>query len=765
MSDYSQNISIPSGGGPAAQKLPDAPDDDDEDILETAREEFAKCEDGWSVPKNEFLEDIRFARLGEQWAITDVQQRTTDGRPALTNNRLPPFIRQVVNDGRQNRPSIKVRPNGKGADEATAEVVGGLIKHVEQISDADVAYDTALDNACNGGFGFITVDTEYTCDDSFDLELKIGGIPNPLSVSWPANSTAFDSSDWDYAFISEMMDKKEFERRWPDAKSEPSSFDDMQYLSTWYNDDQVQVSKYYKRVEVPRPIVLLSNKEVVDEGSLEDPILQAIWEQTGVTVVARRIARSMKIIRRLITGLEVLETHEWRGTIIPIVPVYGDAFTVEGRRYSRSLIHDAKDAQRIYNISRTTATEIVALSPKQPFIGEAGTFDVDQDKWENINTKVWPYVEYKKGMQRPQREPFAQPPVAAVNEASMALDDMKQIVGIHDAGLGQPGNEISGVAIRYRQHEGDVSTFHFVDNLNRAIRCVGRVLLEMIPQVYTGERMIRILGEDGKPKDVQLGPKPPMPPQPSPPQMPPGMPLPAPMAAAGPPGAPPVPMPPAPVGIPGMAQVFDLTVGKYDLSVEAGPSYTTRREEAADTITNFVQAYPQAAPILGPMLAKMSDWPEHEKVADMLATMMPPAAKAIFTGQPAPPPGPPPEVVAKQAELQAQMAMQQQQAQHDAQLEQQKAQQQAQINQQKAQQEFELARQAQQHRLQIEQTQAQADIVVMQQKAAAEMQIERERAQLQAQLKREEAQLAASLKLVGASQAAVPQATAATLTQ
>lgn len=775
-----QGVAIPSGAGPAATPLSDERDDSkDQDILKEAQERFAGCEDGWSIPKTEFLDDITFGRLAEQWSPQDIQQRRLDGRPALTNNRLPPFIRQVVNDGRQNRPAIKVRPNGGGSDLPTADVIGGLVKHIEQISDADVAYDTALDNACTGGFGFITVDTEYTHDDSFDLEIKIGAVPNPLAVSWDWQSTAQDSSDWRFAFINELVDKKEFEKRWPKAKSSLTGFDADQYLQTWFVNDQVQVSRYYERVEVPRQIIKLSNGLVIDKESLDDPMLQAIWEGQGVTPVAERTVRSMKIVRRLITGMDILEERSWRGTIIPIIPVYGDAFSVEGRRYSRSLIHDAKDAQRIYNISRTTATEIVALSPKNPFIGEQGAFDGDMDKWANINTKVWPYIEYKKGLQRPQREPVAQVPASAINEANMALDDMKQIVGIHDAGLGMPGNEISGVAIKNRQKEGDVSTFHFVDNLNRSIRCVGRVVLEMIPIVYTGERVVRILGEDGKPKDVQLGPKPPQPPMPMPqiasgqmaPGSPPGM-TPPPMQPQGaPPGPMPAPMgmPPAPPPLPavmqGIERVYDLTVGKYDLTVEAGPSYTTRREEAADNITAFVQAYPPAAPILGPMLAQMSDWPEHEKVSEMLATLMPPAAKAIFTGQPAPPPGPPPELAAKQAEMQAQMAMQQQQAQHEAQLENQKAQQQTQINQQKAQQDFQLAQQAQQHRLQIEQTQAQADIVVMQQKAAAEMQIERERAGLQAQLKREEAQLAAQLKMIGASQSVVPQATEATLQQ
>lgn len=489
----------------------------DEDTITEALEFYAEGDDAWSDVKAEYEENYRFARLSEQWPTDVERQRSDDGRPCMTINRLPSMIRQVVNDGRQNRPAIKVRPMNNGADVETAEVMAGLVRHIESISDADVAYDTALDNATSGGFGFVGVDVEYACDDSFDLELKITTKTNPLAITWDAKSTAADSSDWNYAFEIDPVPLEQFKAEYPKAQHDASDFATDSHITEWFQGEMVRVAKYYRREKTKRKILLMSDGSVLDADAYAKPDTKDLFDALGISVVRERTVESYKIIIRKITGLEVLEETTWAGDIIPLVPFYGETLNMEGERFFRALTHDAKDAQRIHNYSRSTATELVSLAPKVPFLGEAGVFDVDRDKWDNVNTKSWPFIEYKKGMQAPQRQEFAGVPSGAINEAAMALDDVKSIIGIHDASLGIPGNEISGKAIRYRQHEGDVSTFHFIDNQHRGVRCVGRILLNMIPQVYTPGRIVRILGEDGKPQHVQIGG------QPKPMGQPPGM--------------------------------------------------------------------------------------------------------------------------------------------------------------------------------------------------------------------------------------------------
>lgn len=668
----------------------------DDDVLEEARERFAESQDAWGELKAQALDDMRFGLLGDQWPTDIAQRRRAAGRPCMTINRMPSFMRQVVNDGRQNRPSIKVRPVDSGADVHTAEIMSGLIRHIESVSDADVAYDTALGHQVSGGFGFATVDVDYACDDSFDKEIKIGAVHNPLAVDWDARTEAYDSSDWDYAFISQVMGEEKFEKQYPKAAKRADVDMSQAYTAPWFEGKSVRLSRYYERVEKQRKILLLSDGNVVDTETYAK--YKEIFDQAGATVARERDSKSYEIVVRLITGADILDEKRWRGSIIPVVPFYGDSFNIEGRRYVNSLIHDALDSQRIFNFSRSTATEMISLAPKVPFIGKKGAFKTDMDKWTNVNTENYPFIEHD-GDVAPQRQPFGGIPEGALQEALLASEDMKAIIGISNPSLGMPDDRvISGKAKRMERHEADTGTFHFTDNQHRSIRCIGRILIELIPQVYSGERVVRILGHDGKAQSVPLNQQ---------------------------------------VQLPdGTSRIYNLSAGKYDLSVEAGPSYTTRREEAAETLSTLIVADQRLGPILAPQLIKMFDMPDSDKVTAMVATVMPPDARAIFDGTKPPPPAPPPEVQAAQQKAQADMA----------------------INTQKAQQDFQLEQQRAQNRSQIEREQAQADVAVMQMKAQAEIEIERQKAAVQLELKRQEAELSAQLKVIGASRAAQSEA-------
>lgn len=686
--------------------------DKDDEILEEAREQFAEGEDGQSEMKQGALDDLRFGRLGYQWPKDVESERAAESRPCLTINDIPASIRQVVNDGRQNRPQIKISPVDSGADIETAEILGGIVKHIERASHADVAYDTALENAASMRIGYIGVTVDFAGDDTFEKDIRIIPFPNPLAVTHDPNTQAVDSSDWNYCFTAEMRSKKLFDKEYPQYKYEAADFATDAHLKTWFERDAIRIANWYKREETQRKLLLLGNGQevmVIDEDTYRSA--KQTFDDVGMSIRDQRSVPSFAIIHRLITGCHILQETQWKGSLIPIVPVYGEMINEEGKWHLKSMVTDVKDAQRMFNLSRSTLSEMVGRSPKTPWMGPAGTFDVDRDKWENVNQKVWPFIEYdgNKAPTGPTRVAMPGLPDGLMQDIMAAADDKKRIIGIHDAGLGLKGNETSGRAIRFRQHEGDVSTFHLTDNLNRGLRGVGEVLLQLIPQVYSGERITRIIGSDSKPAHVNLG------------QLP--------KDAQG------RPIPPAQQQVPKNQRIYDITTGKYDVAVEAGPSYTTRREETADMLTSYIQAAPQTAPILGPVLVKLSDMPEGEKISDMLATMMPPAARAIWDGTPPPPPQPPPEVAMEQAKAQANFELAKQKAQIDAQLEQQRS----------------------QNKLEIERTQAMADIQVMREKAAAEMEIARQRAELDFELKRQEAALSAELKAMTAAAQPAPQ--------
>ena len=442
------------------------------------------------------------------------------------------------------------------------------------------------------GWGYIRVSIDYAHDDTFDRDLRIDRVANPFSVYGDPHSTAADSADWNCAFVTEMMTKDAFEAKYGDAAK--VGWDDYADLEQpWMQDGEVLIAEYWKREEVPKKLLRLASGEILSEDVYAAQ--RDLYEALGIPVVATRDSRGFRVTQRIMTGAEVLEENKWAGKYIPIISVYGDDIHVKNKRHLRSLIRDAKDAQRMFNYWRTTSTELVALSPKAPFIGPKGAFDSDPN-WETANSENHPFLEFD-GQMMPQRQPFAGIPAGALQEALNASDDMKAIMGIYDPSLGARSNETSGRAILARQRESDTGTFHFVDNLSRAIRHTGRVLLDLIPLVYNEARIIRVLGPKGEAQPVPVN-------QPA-------------QIVAGPDGQERAqPMAPPP-GV-DVEPPFNLTTGKYDVAVEAGPSFTTRREETVAALTEMIRAYPPAAMAVGDLLVQAMDFPDSDEVAQRL---------------------------------------------------------------------------------------------------------------------------------------------------
>lgn len=559
-----------------------------EGTIADALERFKESEEATSENRNWHRQDTKFARDADQWPKNVRQQREQESRPVLTINKLPAFIRQVVNEARQNRPAIAVHPVDNDADPDTATVIDGLIKSIERQSNADVAYDTAIDHAVTGGFGFFRIGIDYCHADSFDLECRIERVPNALMVHWDPSSTAFDASDWDFAFVSEFMSEDQFEIQWP--KHEATSFmgEDLDGVDPTLSG-QIRLVEYWRREQMTRTIVLLSNGRVMREELLTDEVMAGL-ELAGVTPVREREAEYHKVTRQILSGAEMLQEEDWPGDTIPICPVWGDEVVVDGKRQFRSMIRDAKDAQTMFNFWRSATTELVALAPRAPFIGPTGFVPKGQEtSWETANTRSHAYLEYA-GQVAPQRQPFAGVPAGALQEALNASDDMKSIIGIYDPSLGARSNETSGRAIMARQREGDTSNFHFIDNLTRGIRYGGQVLVDIIPSVYSARQTIRIIGEGETQKVAKLT-------QENPSDQP---------------------------AMSGQERLYNIGVGLYDVTVNAGPSYATQREETREILIEMLRARPDMGVVVGDILMKSMDFPEADKVAKRLATLLPP---------------------------------------------------------------------------------------------------------------------------------------------
>lgn len=575
----------------------DEPESNDEKLLEEAQARYMLAEEAESENRPLALEDKEF-RAGKQWPEEIRAERERDRRPCLVINKVPQFIQQVTNDQRQNRPSIRVSPVDDAADIETAKVFQGLIRHIEYNSNADVAYDTAFDSAVTSGLGYFRVLTDYIGPESFEQEIMLKRIRNPFSVFFDPYSQEPDGSDANWAFVTDDLSAEEYRSRYPNSKLATGKD---QWEATgnskpdWVKGDSARVAEYfYKKTEV-KDLVQLSDGTTMLAEALPKPL------PDGVTIVKKRSAPVPVIKWCKLNGCEILEKTDWLGKWIPIVPVYGTELDINGKRILEGVIRHAKDPARMYNYWASAETEAIALAPRAPWIGAEGQFKGHEHKWETANVRNHAYLEYKltslngQPAPPPQRNAF-EPAVQAITQARMmAADEIKSTTGIYDASLGARSNETSGVAIQRRNQQAQTSVYHYVDNLTRSIKHAGRILVDLIPKIYDTARTARILGEDGESRIVR-------------------------------------------VNDPNFQEnnkpaYFQLDAGRYDVTVDVGPSYASKRQEAAASMIEFAKTNPQSMQFIADLMVKNMDWPGAQEIAERLKKMLPPPLQDDGKGQ------------------------------------------------------------------------------------------------------------------------------------
>lgn len=558
-------------------------DDPEQKILKEIRERFNLAVEFEAVTRQERLDDVRFARLSDQWPEYAKYDRNRPGkeRPMLVVNRLLQFRDRVVNEIRQNTPSIRVRPATDGADQETAEVLMGLIHHIQDNSNAAIAYDTAVEWQVDTGLGYVRVRNDWSSDTSFDQEIYIDRIPDPFKVYYDPHSTSPDGSDAEWAIIAEEIAKDEFKRLYPDV--DQTNFDlagnaDMQ---GWYAKDSVRIAEYYYIQHEPAQI------QDPETGQVRDTFIKrCMW---------------CKAI-----GDKVLEQSEIPTKYIPIVPVIGHEVWLQGKRYVAGLVRNAKDAQRLYNYYLSANAENVALAPKAPFVGVSGQFESDPN-WGKANKESLAYLEYDPvsiagtPVGAPQRAMPPQASPAIMQAIQLAENDIMQSMGIYQPSLGDQSNETSGRALLLRQKQSETGNFHYQDNLNRSIRQIGRIVVDMIPHIYDRARVLRILGEDGTPREVQIDPN-------------------LPQASANTDNS-------------EVDSIYNIGLGQYDVVCDSGPSYATKRDEAANMMLALTQANPALFQTIGDLMMKNMDWPGAEEIAKRLQMLLPPELQPTAQGE------------------------------------------------------------------------------------------------------------------------------------
>lgn len=603
----------------------------DDELLRLARDRFELCQEGEADIREKADKDIKFDN-GEQWEKEELSDRK--GRPCPVINKVAGTNKQILGDARQNRPKIKVRPVDSGSDPFLAEVFTGLIRNIENVSDAESAYDYGHECAVRGGYGHWRVLTEYE-DDSFDQQIKIKRLHNPFSVYFDPASVEQDYSDAKYCFITDELTKEEFEAQYPDADQVDWENTEQAALS-WIEGKKIRIAEYWWKEPVKRHLFELADGRVIEIKKPEifdqpetppsqqmDPATGQIVEIPGqpasrwvfgdgmpepLQFRRERAVKGEQIKWAKLTGSQVLEgPQDWAGKYIPVVRELGEEVWIDGQRVLRSATRHAMDPQRLYNWGAANAIEVLAMGPKQPYLVTAKQVEGYEQEWSRAFRRPAPYLTYNSDPTAggiPQRQSLDVSTNGITGFLMVASDDIKSTTGLFDASLGKQGNETSGRAIIARQREGDTATYVFADNQAKAIRYTGKILVDLIPRIYDTERVVRLMGDDLK-KSMGQGEQ-----QQQITVAPDGMSAWVKVNIIDP--------------ATGKVIANDLSYGKYDVVVDAGPGYMTRRMEAADAMVQLAQIAPQALPVLIPRIAKNLDWPDAIEISEEIKQLAQP---------------------------------------------------------------------------------------------------------------------------------------------
>lgn len=558
---------------------------DQDSILDEIKKNLRYAEDYWHDNYERGVEDKEFVTVkGAQWEDGAVARRTAEGKPSLEFNLCRAYCRQQINTQRQNRAQVKVVPVDNGADADKANIIEGLIKDTEESSDAESAYDQAAENAVYGAIGFFRIVTDYVSELSFNQEPRFMTVHNPHAWYIDPQSKALDGSDARWAVGGEWVDKDIIEDKY--GASAVVDFAMSEY-SDWCNteDKTVLIVEYFKIEEVSDELWMLEDgttnyKSVLlgEFGVSEDELKPLV---TNFRPTTRTEVKWYKA-----SGSEVLEETVFPGKYIPVIPVYGEVTYIGEERYLHSLVHFAKDPQRLYNYWKSTEAQILQKNQDDILVVDPKGVSGHEEEWRDPSKFAAVHYKHIDESQQPIPAPYrigaAQPPVGVLNAAESAKVAITDILNMHAPIMGGDSQEVSGVAIGMRQRQSETAQFHLQDNLNKSIRHAGRILLGLYQALYTVPMVRRIIGADGEAKQINLFDK----------------------TADG--------------------VLADVTIGRYDVRMDTGPSFNTQREQNFALMMQLLSMNPQLFSLIGDILLQNSPLLNAKEISERIRSTMPP---------------------------------------------------------------------------------------------------------------------------------------------
>jgi hypothetical protein len=556
--------------------------------LKEAQQLHADADKSMSDIYQRIVEYKKFYK-GEQWYPGDENYRRTKKRPCLTINQTKRYVKRVTNEQRKNKPQIKIIPAGYGADKATAAVYDDLIRRIRNHSRARAAYNTAHHSGVAYGLGFFRIDVDYISNYSFEQDLFINRIRNEQTVKFNLNEIKeFDFSDAENCFIELAYTKAAFENNPAFKGIDPISFNSGKAAKS--KDDRVFIMEHFEVVHKAQKLYLMgANADptiqipVFDED-MDEFMKEAQARGQAMSILDERDSEKRHVKRELINGGGSFDEKDTIFKWIPIVPVIGEEYDIDGELDFDGMVHPLMDPNRQTNYWRTSAVENVALAGKPKHIGPVGFMGTQEDKWAKSNVSDDPTLEYEvqfgpdgQPLPPPQFTQFNEIPAAQMALAQQGNEDFKLVSGMQDPALGIPMAGQSGIAENQLRQESDTANFDYIDNMTISLTQAGRILVDALPKLHNQENeevtgmteagkeikytINRTKKDDDKDSFLRLG-------------------------------------------------------GEYSVVVTAGPGYATRRQESQAAMRSWIAANPENARLYSDLIFRTEDWDNSDEWAD-----------------------------------------------------------------------------------------------------------------------------------------------------
>jgi hypothetical protein len=585
-----------------------------------ARERWQECADAEDAQRRRILAAKHF-RAGDQWPAEIKTQRSggavqgqaaQPAKPCLVVDRLSQPCRQVSNTIKNADFGFNVMPVGHGADDDTAEIIKGLLRRIHHQSRGESPVEWAADQAIEGGLGWFRLLVDYVYEswpgspddpEAYDQELRMARVANNLSVYCDPHAILPTRSDARFMFLTEDLSRSTFLE---DYEGEPRSLDEFMAtgdMKGWVDEKTVRIAEYWT--------VTFATTRITQPATTDGqtPFTRIVRTPT---VQCWKINALGKLRRK---GQTEDEAYTWLGPRIPVVPVFGEELNVDGAVVLRGIIEPGMDGQRMVNYTYSAAMETYALGSKAPYIAPAAAIANYKAMWGSANTTNWSYLPYDewdetgRQLSRPARDTAEAPIQAAVELMRVSEDAIKASTSTGDASLGNTNpNERSGRALQALQAQSDLANSNYPDNVRRAIIYAAEQMLLILPKITRPGQILHTLGLDDEPEQVMIGKQ-------------------FVRDSAGLPvavGDPRAPLDQATLQQ-GVAQFYDLTKGRYAVTVSVGKATATRREEGAAALNELIPHLPpEMAAVAAPEFVEQLSFPGAHKIAEKMRKTLPP---------------------------------------------------------------------------------------------------------------------------------------------